>query len=105
MVIIKNITMKVEKWFVAGVLRDENGRVNYKSETRLSKGYDTREMAEIECRKIRQTIDNNIMFVTTVRRTVEVQVEKRYEQSWYCQCNDCKIFDAYAEYANEKRYW
>lgn len=95
---IKRITVEVEKWYVCGLPRNENGTVSYKDEVVLSQGYNTREMAEIECRIIRQTIDNRVMYVGTRIHREKVVIEKRYESGYDYDCKLSRIYDAYNEY-------
>ena len=102
--IIKKSVVEVSKWFVAGIYRDENGMPDYKTEVILTPAFNTMEMADIECRKIRRVIDNHVMFVSSVRRSVKVEVEQRYEPAWDYDYKESKIYDAYAEYLRSEEW-
>ena len=94
----------IEKWFVAKCPRDEGGHVLLKEFVLISEGFNTREMAEIECRKQRAIWGNETVWVSIRKMDVKIDpIQNRAEMkrlASYGESNyaERKIFEAIAEY-------
>jgi hypothetical protein len=92
-----NVMAKVEKWFVAEYIRKDcfhkDGFIIF------SEGFRTREMAEIECRMLRQNPENEGKHLMTIRREVKAEpIPRKYEAYGENNYAERKIFEAIAEY-------